>query len=113
MTGLPPLRGQVWACALPRPIGPHPIVVLTVNRVAYPLAGVTIALISGTPGPRATHVTVGPESGLKKYAESYVNCTEIYTVPKPQLRRPLGLLSPGEMAAVEDRLRFVLGLDRV
>ncbi|MFB7517707.1 type II toxin-antitoxin system PemK/MazF family toxin [Streptomyces sp. NPDC056144] len=108
---MPPLRGQVWACAFPQPTGPHPVVVLTANRISRRLAGVTVALVTGTSGPEETHVAVGPESGLKKYAESYVDCTELHTVGKPRLRRMLGLLAPSELAAVEARVRVVLELD--
>ncbi|MBC7303753.1 MAG: type II toxin-antitoxin system PemK/MazF family toxin, partial [Nocardia sp.] len=57
------LRGEVWSCALPQPVGPHPVVVLTVNRIAAPLTAVTVALITGTSGPDVTHVPVGPDSG--------------------------------------------------
>ncbi|MDT0441938.1 type II toxin-antitoxin system PemK/MazF family toxin [Streptomyces johnsoniae] len=108
---LPPLRGQVWVCAFPAQIGPHPAVILTANAISRRLAGVTVVLIRGTPGPRGTHVPVGPESGLKKYAESYVDCTELHTVGKPRLRRPLGLLAQAELRAVELRVRDVLQLD--
>lgn len=104
------LRGEVWVCALPRPIGPHPVVVLTANRIAQPLSSVTVAVITGSAGPAATHVPVGPDSGLKKYAESYVNAADLHTVSKPQLRRRLGLLSTGELRAVENCVRTVLGL---
>ena len=62
------LHGEVWMCALPGPIGPHPVVVLTANRIALPLASVTVAVITGSAGPAATHVPVGPDSGLKKHA---------------------------------------------
>jgi mRNA interferase MazF len=105
------MRGQVWICALPRPIGPHPVVVLTQNRIARALSSITVAVITGTLGPRETHVAVGPDSGLKKYAESFVNCTDIHTVGKSQLRRGLGLLSSGEMRAVEERIGIILGLE--
>lgn len=104
------LRGEVWVCALPQPIGPHPVVVLTVNRVSAPLSAVTVALITGTAGPSSTHVPVGPESGLTKYDESYVNCTDLHTVAKPRLRRRLGLLSATEMRSMEQALRVILGL---
>lgn len=104
------LRGEVWSCALRPPIGAHPVVVLTVNRIAAPLAAVTVALITGTGGPSTTHVAVGPESGLTKYAESYVNAADLHTVGRGQLRRRLGLLSPGELRTVETCLRTVLGL---
>lgn len=110
-TSLPPLRGQVWACAFPAQIGPHPAVVLTANRISRRLAGVTVVLITGTSGPPETHVPVGPESGLTKYTESFVNCTELHTVGKPRLRRLMGLLAPAELRAVEVRVRDVLELD--
>jgi mRNA interferase MazF len=103
------LRGEVWVCALSGPAGPHPVVVLTVNRIAAPLSAVTVAVITGTAGPASTHVPVGSESGLKKYAE-FVNCTDVHTVAKQRLRRRLGLLAPAELRRVEDTLRLTLGL---
>jgi mRNA interferase MazF len=106
------LRGEVWSCALPNPVGPHPVVVLTVNRTAEPLAAVSVAVITGTAGPRTTHVSLGPESGLTKYAESFVNCTDLHTVAKPRLRRRIGLLAPAELERVEASVRLVLGLQR-
>jgi mRNA interferase MazF len=86
------------------------VVVLTANRIAQPLASITVALITGTEGPVETHVPVSADSGLKKYDESYVNCTDIHTVNKPQLRRRLGLLAQGELHAVESNIRVILGL---
>ncbi|WP_337662648.1 type II toxin-antitoxin system PemK/MazF family toxin [Streptomyces sp. XHT-2] len=100
----------MWGCVLPTPIGPHPVVVLTVNRLAEPLSALTVAVITGTSGPAATHVPVGPDCGVTKYDESYVNCTDLHTVDKPRLRRRLGLLAPNELRSVEDRLRVILGL---
>ncbi|WP_203550435.1 type II toxin-antitoxin system PemK/MazF family toxin [Actinospica acidiphila] len=110
MTVGSPLRGEVWGCALPAPIGPRPVVVLTVNRIAEPLPAVTVAVITGTSGPASTHVPVGPDCGVTKYDESYVNCTDLHTVDKPRLRRRLGLLAPSELRNVEERLRVILGL---
>jgi mRNA interferase MazF len=106
------LRGEVWACALPQPVGPHPVVVLTVNRVAEPLASVTVALITGTSGPQVTHIPIGTDAGLTKYEESYVNCTDLHTVAKSRLRKKLGLLAPSELNHVEDSVRLILGLQR-
>ena len=40
----------------------------------------------------------------------YVNATDLHTVDKPRLRRRRGLLSPGEMATLEDAIRLYLGL---
>ena len=106
---LVPLRGEVWLCAVPV-AGPHPVLILTVNRIAAPLTALTVALITGSRGPSETHVWIGPDAGLLKYDESFVNCTDIHTVDKLRLRRRLGRLSHEEMAAVEARLRLTLGL---
>lgn len=110
MTAGAALRGEVWSCALPAPVGPHPVVVLTINRVAAPLAAVTVAVITGTDGPEVTHVPIGPDSGLTRYDQSFVNCTDLHTVAEPRLRRRLGLLAPGEIARVESAIRLILGL---
>lgn len=106
---LAPLRGEVWLCAVPG-AGPHPVVVLTTNRLIGPLSAVTVALITGSQGPQATHVAVGQEAGLTKYAESYVNCSDLHTVAKPRLRRRLGRLAPAELRRVEGVIRQILGL---
>lgn len=107
------MRGEVWICAFPQPPrgpGPHPVVVLTVNGIAEPLSAVTVAVITGTSGPSSTHIPVGPDSGLTKYDESYINCTDIQTVDKSRLRNRRGLLAPSEMEHVEERIRVILGL---
>ena len=69
------------------------MVILTANRIAEPLAAVTVAVVTGTAGPGTTHVPVGPESGLTKIAESFVDCTDLHTVAKQRLRRKIGLLA--------------------
>jgi len=106
---LAPMRGEVWACAVPQ-AGPHPVVVLTVNRIAEPFSAVTVALITGSAGPESTHVRIGPDAGVTKYDESYVNCADLHTVDKPRLRRRLGRLALAEMRSVEFNVRTVLGL---
>lgn len=104
-----PLRGELWLCAVPV-AGVHPGVVLTVNRIAEPLSAVTVALVTGTPGPDATHVRIGPEAGATKYVESFVNCTDLHSIAKSSLRRRLGRLAPAEMRCVEAAVRVILRL---
>ncbi|CAM5573898.1 hypothetical protein SANTM175S_08883 [Streptomyces antimycoticus] len=70
----------------------------------------TVAVVTGTSGPAATHLPIGSECGVTKYDESYVNCTDLHTVDKSRLRRRLGLLDPVEMRQIEDRVRVILGL---
>ena len=86
------------------------MVVLTVNRIAEPLAAVAVAVVTGTAGPDTTHVSVGPESGLAKYDESFVNCADLHTVAKSRLRRKIGLLAPAELRRVENAIKLILGL---
>lgn len=106
---LAPLRGEVWLCAVPV-AGPHPVVVLTVNRIATPLSAVTVALVTGSAGPAVTHVAISSDAGVSKYPESYVNCTDLHPIAKPRLRRRLGRLAPAEVRSVESAIRTILGL---
>ena len=103
------MRGEVWACAVPQ-VGPHPVVILTVNRIAEPLSAVTVALVTGSAGPSTTHVRIGTEAGVTRYEESYVNCADLHTIDKPRLRRRLGRLALAELRSVESTVRRVLGL---
>jgi mRNA interferase MazF len=68
--------------------------------------------VSGTEGPPATHVPLGPDAGLRKYDRSFVNCTDLHTVAKARLRRRLGLLATAELTRVEDAIGLILGLRR-
>jgi mRNA interferase MazF len=104
-----PLRGEVWDIHLPR-IGDHPVVVLTVSALSQRLSAVTVAVITGTEGPPSTHVPVASDVGLTGHEVSYINATDLHTVDKPRLHRRRGLLSPGEMARLEDAIRLYLGL---
>jgi mRNA interferase MazF len=103
------MRGEVWACAVPM-AGPHPVVILTVNRIAVPLSAVTVAVITGSAGPDVTHVRIGPDAGVTKYPVSYVNCTDLHTVDKPRLRRRLGRLGLAELRSIESAVRRILGI---
>jgi mRNA interferase MazF len=104
-----PLRGEVWDTHLPR-IGDHPVVVLTVSALGQRLSAVTVAVITGSEGPPSTHVPVDSDVGLTGHEVSYINATDLHTVDKPRLHRRRGLLSPGEMARLEDAIRLYLGL---
>ncbi|HEY5879989.1 MAG TPA: type II toxin-antitoxin system PemK/MazF family toxin [Nakamurella sp.] len=74
------------------------------------LSAVTVALVTGSAGPAATHVLVGPDAGVSRYPDSYVNCTDLHSVDKARLRRRLGRLAPVEVRRVEIGIRTTLGL---
>ena len=92
--------------------------VLTINTLIPRLSAVTVAVITGTEGPRRTHIPVDSnagipvdsKAGLTGYDVSYINATDLHTVGKPQLHKRRGLLSVGEMARLEEAVRLYLGL---
>jgi mRNA interferase MazF len=104
-----PLRGEVWDAHV-RGAGTHPFVILTVNPMIARLGAVTAALVTGTTGPRHTHIPLGAEAGLTEYAESNANATDLHTIPKPRLRRRRGHLAWAEMTGLEQAIRTYLGL---
>jgi mRNA interferase MazF len=85
-------------------------VILTVNPMISRLGTVTAALVTGTEGPAETHIPVGAEAGLTQHSESYVNATDLHTIPKPKLSRRRGRLHPAELERLEDAVRVYLGL---
>ena len=103
------MRGEVWDIDLPR-AGPHPGIVLTVNALVGRISEVTVAMITGSAGPRSTRIPIGPDAGVTLYAESYVDATSVRTVPLAILTGRRGRIAPQEMSAVEQALRLVLGL---
>lgn len=56
-----------------------------------------------------TLVPVGPRDGLDR--DGFVNCDEVGTIHHDQLIERIGALDPSTLAAVDDALRFSLGLD--
>lgn len=106
---LTPLRGEVWDVHVPR-VGPHPFVILTTNVLLARLSSATAVLVTGTPGPRSTHVVLGPDAGLTRYDESYAVATELHQVALAACRRQRGRLSPSEMRALEQAVRTAHGL---
>ena len=105
----PPFRGDVWDVAFPG-IGAHPAVALTTNALRGRLSTVTVVLVTGTPGPALTHVSLGPAAGLTKYDISYANVTDLHTVPVQRCRQLRGRLSADQMGSLESALALVLGL---
>lgn len=104
-------RGDVYDAWFPAPIGARPCVVLTRSALISRLGAVTVAEITGTEGPRATHVELGPEVGLTGRERSWTNVTGLHTLPKGKLRRHRGRLNAAELAHVVEAVRTYLDLD--
>jgi mRNA interferase MazF len=105
-----PLRGQVWDIDFAAGTGMHTGVIISTNSLNARLGHVIAALITGTPGPSETHLPLGPEAGLARYEQSYLNITDLHAVDRYDVLRPRGLLAPSEMHVVAERLRTYLGL---
>jgi mRNA interferase MazF len=95
----------------PKPIGTRPCVVLTSNPLIARLGAVTVVEVTGTAGPPSTHVDVDADAGLTGRDRSWVNATELHTIPKSKLRRHRGRLSPVELRRVSNAVRVSLDLD--
>jgi mRNA interferase MazF len=104
-----PLRGEVWDVRLPT-LGEHPAVILTINAMITRLSSVTVAIVTGMPGPAPTHVPLDPEAGLTRYDVSYANATDLHSVDRARLRRRRGRLHPAELQRLESAIRTYLGL---
>ncbi len=105
------MRGEVWDVVFPAPIGRHPAVVLSINRMNSQIGSVAVLLVTGTKGPPETYISIGPEAGVAMYDESFVNVTDIHSVDKQRARKYRGRLDPpSELTRVEGLVRTYLGL---
>ena len=102
-------RGEVWWAHFPKPVGRRPVVLVSRDRAIQVRQSVTVAAITTTVRDIPVEVPLGPEDGLPK--PCVANCDVLTTVPKTILAQRLGLLRPAKLHAVNDALRFALGLD--
>lgn len=115
MTPANPSRGEIWLADLDptrghEQAGQRPVLLVSEDLFNRGPAGLLIvfpltAVHRGVP----SHVPIAPpEGGLK--TNSVILCEAIRSVAKERLIRKWGAVSPSTMAAVEDRLRILLGL---
>lgn len=104
-------RGDVWDVQFPKPVGTRPCVVLTNNPLIARLGAVTVAEVTGIAGPPSTHTDVDTDAGLTGRDRSWVNTTELHTIPRGKLRRHRGRLNPVELRRVSTAVRVSLDLD--
>jgi mRNA interferase MazF len=89
--------------------GQHPAVVITRDDAVPYLGNVTLALITSTIRELPTEVRLGPEQGLRDVC--VINCDNLLTAPKEDLRQYRGHLDPTKMFQLNRALKFALGLD--
>ena len=110
-----PGRGEVWFADLDpvrgrEQAGRRPVLVLSVDPYNQSRADlVVVAPITSTIRSLPFHLTVRPpEGGLTNPAS--VLCDALRSISRQRLVRRCGRISPASMAAVEDRLRILMGL---
>lgn len=102
-------RGEIWWADLPQPAGRRPVLLLSRDE-AYVVRNFVIMspLTTRRQGLR-TEVELGPAEGLSR--TSVVNLDVIITESKQRLEERIISLSPDKLRAVDESIRFALGLE--
>ncbi len=110
-----PRRGDLWMVNLNPTIGreqagTRPALVISVDELNHSAADLVIALPVTTREKKIrSHVAIDvDESGLR--SRSFIKCEDIRSISVRRLEHRLGSVSTGTLAAVEDRLRILLGI---
>jgi mRNA interferase MazF len=105
---MPPsqLRGEVWLVDLGMAAKTRPCLVLSVPAGDADRALAT--LVPHTPSTRGSRFEVSIDVGFLR--SGAFDAQNIVTIPTVKLLRKLGRLAQGELTAVENAVRFWLGL---
>lgn len=102
-------RGEVWWADLPPPAGRRPVVLVSRDEAYLVRELITIAPVTTRIRDLPVEVPLGPADGLPKAC--VINADTLTTIPKRLLSERVTLLSPAKAAALDDAIRFALGLD--
>ena len=110
-----PSRGEVWLADLSptrghEQAGRRPVLLMSEDIFNRGPAGLVIVIpLTSTRRGVPSHVPITPpEGGLK--TPSVILCEAIRSIAMERLVQRWGRVSPSTMAAVEDRIRILLGL---
>ena len=102
-------RGEVWWADLGPPAGRRPVLLLSRNEAYAVRALVTVAPVTTRVLGIPSEVPLGPEDGMPR--SCVVNLDTITTIAKQTLQERFVVLNPERLDAVNEALRFALGLD--
>jgi mRNA interferase MazF len=103
------MRGEIWWADLPPPSGRRPVLLLS-REESYSVRDFIIMSPLTTRGRGLrTEVNLGPEDGLSR--RSVANLDVIITESKKRLQERIAVLSREKLLAVEDAIRFALGME--
>lgn len=110
-----PARGEIWLVDLNpgrghEQTGTRLALIISVDLFNYGPAGLVVAIPLTTRDKGIPfHVKlVPPEGGVK--STSFIKCEDLRSIAKERLIEKWGAISPESMAAVEMRLKILLGL---
>lgn len=109
------VRGEVWLADL-NPVKGHeqagnrPCLIISVDLFNQGASGLVVVLpITSKKKGIPFHVELNPpEGGLK--VQSFIKCEDVRSISVERLEKRWGIVSPEILAAVEDRLRILMGL---
>jgi mRNA interferase MazF len=102
-------RGEIYWAALGPAAGRRPVLVLTRGTALSFLERITVAPISTVIRGVRSEVRVGKRHGLAR--TGMANCDSLATIPRDLLDpKPVGHLRRTELAALDQALRFALGI---
>lgn len=110
-----PSRGEVWLVDFNptrghEQAGIRPGLVVSVDPFNHGPAGLVVLLpLTSIAKGIPFHVGINPPEGGVKL-KSFIKCEDIRAVAKERLSQRWGKVSTSTLAAVEDRLRILLGL---
>jgi mRNA interferase MazF len=110
-----PSRGEVWFLNLDptqdrEQAGSRPALVISVDAFNHGPADLVVVLpITSKAKGIPFHVPViPPEGGIRQ--PSFVKCEDVRSVSRARLRERWGMVAADTLAAIEDRLRILMGL---
>jgi len=101
-------RGEVWWANLPKPIGRHPVILLSRDEAYLVRSSVTVAEITTTIRNIPVEVPLDVSDGLSK--KCVANLDSVITIPKNLLESHITTLSPEKVEKINEAIKFALDL---
>ena len=101
-------RGEIWWANMPLPAGRRPVVLVSRDAAYAVRSSVTVVEVSTKSRGISSEVPLGQRDGLPK--RCVANTDNIVTIPKVWLESSIAPLRADKLEALDDALRFALGL---
>lgn len=102
-------RGEVWWARMPQPAGRRPVVLVSRDSAYAVRTSISVVEVSRTARGIPSEVPLGKREGLP--VRCVANTDNIVTIPKHWLESRVAPLSRTKLDALNDALRFSLGLE--